>query len=53
MKKSASEIARQAIELFLLYRDGYGHDEDSAMNETIKEIAEAEHVAVVERLEEE
>lgn len=48
MKMTKLEIVKQAIELFFQYRDGYGHDEDSAMANTIKEFAEAEDVEVLE-----
>jgi hypothetical protein len=40
-------IAKEAIELFLQYRDGYGHDEDSAFAATLNEFSEAENICFV------
>lgn len=39
---TASQVAKDAIELFLQYRDGYGKDEDEAMSAAVSEIAEAD-----------
>lgn len=41
-------IARQAIELFLEYREVHGHDEDSAFAQTLREFGEAELVEALE-----
>ena len=41
MDMTMEQIARDAIALFLEYRDGYGYDEDRALSQTVSEFAEA------------